>query len=415
MSRVPKYRRHPNGQAFLQYQGKRRYLGKYGSPESRKKYREWLQRIELDREVLAVPMSDTPTVDEVVLAYVRWAKTYYADEERKPTKEYSGIVEATRPLAALFGSEFAMLFGPKKLMALQAAMAKRYCRNTTNAHVGRIRRLFRWASKQEIVPPSLYHGLLAVDSLQRGKSTARETEEVQPVPREQIELLLPFLTPVVRTMVLVQYLCGMRPQDVCRMRPIDLDRSGPIWLYTPPKHKNAWRGHKLIKAIPAPAQQLLEPYLDREPERHCFSAQESERQRLDARSAAAGTNRKTPCYPCERRARAKKRAATQRSPKANPYFSVRSYGQALGYAQTKAAKAGLAVEPWSPNQLRHAISTDLSRLEGIQAAQRWLGHKSVSTTEIYSKRTTQELVAVAAQVESLWQAQKLAGAASGAG
>ncbi len=37
-ARVPKYRRHSSGQAFVEFQGKRHYLGPYGSPESRTQY-----------------------------------------------------------------------------------------------------------------------------------------------------------------------------------------------------------------------------------------------------------------------------------------------------------------------------------------------------------------------------------------
>ena len=52
-----------------------------------------------------------------------------------------------------------------------------------NQRIGRIRRVFRWAVEQELVPPSVYQGLLAVRGLQRGRSKARETEPVKRVPK----------------------------------------------------------------------------------------------------------------------------------------------------------------------------------------------------------------------------------------
>ncbi len=55
----------------------------------------------------------------------------------------------------------------------------------------------------------------------------------------------------------------------------------------------------------------------------------------------------------------------------------------------KAVKRGCekaGVEPWSPNQLRHAKATELRREFGIEAAQVTLGHSSPRTTEIYAER-----------------------------
>lgn len=53
MSRsVPKYRRHPNGQAFVQHRSienpsHRMYLGSYGTPESKRRYRQFLTQLEV--------------------------------------------------------------------------------------------------------------------------------------------------------------------------------------------------------------------------------------------------------------------------------------------------------------------------------------------------------------------------------
>jgi hypothetical protein len=44
-------------------------------------------------------------------------------------------------------------------------------RKTINGRISRIRRMFRWASKEGHVPAITYHGLLALDGL---KSTARK-------------------------------------------------------------------------------------------------------------------------------------------------------------------------------------------------------------------------------------------------
>lgn len=46
-TRVPKYRHHkPTGQALIETQGRRIYLGKFNSPESRERYAEVVRILE---------------------------------------------------------------------------------------------------------------------------------------------------------------------------------------------------------------------------------------------------------------------------------------------------------------------------------------------------------------------------------
>jgi hypothetical protein len=77
---------------------------------------------------------------------------------------------------------------------------------------------------EELVPPSVYHGLQAVSGLKKGRTEARETCPIRPVAEEHVEAVLPMRTPPVRAMVQVQRLSGMRPCEVVIMRPCDIDR-----------------------------------------------------------------------------------------------------------------------------------------------------------------------------------------------
>ena len=52
-----------------------------------------------------------------------------------------------------------------------------------NARVNRIRRIFKWAVSEEVVPPSVIEGLRAVEGLRRGCSNVREAEPVGPGSR----------------------------------------------------------------------------------------------------------------------------------------------------------------------------------------------------------------------------------------
>ena len=83
--------------------------------------------------------------------------------------------------------------------------------------------MFKWAVADELIPPSIYHGLQAVTGLTYGRSAARETEPVKPVPDLHVAVVLPFVSPHVAAMIVLQRLSGMRAGEVVIMRPCDID------------------------------------------------------------------------------------------------------------------------------------------------------------------------------------------------
>src|SRR5690606_26637960 len=110
-------------------------------------------------------------------------------------------------------------------------------RSTINANIQRIRAMFRWGVENELVEAPIYQALNAVRGLRRGKSTARETEPIRPVPDAVVEATIPYLPRVVADMVRFQRLTGCRPQDVCNLRPCDITMDGEVWEYRPHIHK----------------------------------------------------------------------------------------------------------------------------------------------------------------------------------
>lgn len=72
---IPTYRRHPNGQAFVYHKSianksHRLYLGKHGSEESLRRYRQLLRRLEsIQLAGPAFEVDDVPTIRELILAY----------------------------------------------------------------------------------------------------------------------------------------------------------------------------------------------------------------------------------------------------------------------------------------------------------------------------------------------------------
>lgn len=208
---VPSYRLHKqSGQAIVTLSdglGGRRdvLLGAFGSSESRAEYARVVGEWEASgRSLPRCPTRGTPdlTVNEMLVRYWRFAEEHYRAPDGEPTSELDDIRKTLRPLRELYGHTPAKDFGPLALKAVRAHMIDAgYCRGVINQRVGRVKRCFKWAVGEELIPPSVLHGLLAVAGIQRGRTAARETEPVGPVEDARVEAVLPLVLPPVRAMI----------------------------------------------------------------------------------------------------------------------------------------------------------------------------------------------------------------------
>ena len=121
--RTPKYRLHKaSGQALVQINRERTYLGKYGTEKSKEKYRrivaEWLAAGAKRSANSAGPFDnvDVITVNELLLAFIQHAKQRYV-KNGKPTSEIRSYRTALRPVRRLYGREPVTTFGPLALVA----------------------------------------------------------------------------------------------------------------------------------------------------------------------------------------------------------------------------------------------------------------------------------------------------------
>src|SRR5271157_4161228 len=237
--RTPAYRHHkPSNQAVVTLDGRDIYLGRYGSPQSRAEFDRLLAEWLANGRRLPVPVVGSDlTVNELVLAYLGHADTYYV-KNGKLTVEPGNIRLAVRPLRRLYGHTQAREFGPVALKAVRAAMVEGdICRSEINRRIGRIVRIFKWAVSEELVPPSVHQALQTVPGLRRGRADVRESEPVKPVADLFVDAIKPYVSHQVWAMVELQRLSGMRPGEVCMMRSCDLDTSSRVWTYTPESHK----------------------------------------------------------------------------------------------------------------------------------------------------------------------------------
>jgi len=92
---------------------------------------------------------------------------------------------------------------------------------------------FQTAAGEELIPFDAYHRLTAVSGLQKGRTSARETEPICPVADRDVDETLPYLRPHVRGLIEFMRFTGCRPGEACRLGPCDIDTSNPVWLYRP--------------------------------------------------------------------------------------------------------------------------------------------------------------------------------------
>jgi integrase len=369
MPRTPKYRkRKDRDSAYVEMDGQRIGLpGRAGSRESWDAYRRLLNDYLL-RHSAGKPNRSPPrpkwdiTIAELVAAWLDHCKVYYATANTR-SNEYQNCRYAVRPLVAVCGDWHVVDFGPDQLKEVRQAMitggwtspaakqpVKPWPRTHVNASVNRIKRMFRWGLDAGMVSPEVSAIVSAVAPLAKGRTFAAETKPAGPVPATVVDATLPHLSAVIRTMVTIQRLTGIRSDNLCALRPCDVDRSGPVWIYRPPAHKGEYRDDTLAVPLGPRCQAALRPYLERLPDQPCFNPRE-----------VVG------------------RAVGRRAP--GDRYTTGTYRNAIRRA---CRKAGLP--HWYPHQLRHATADAAKRARGLDGARAYLGHAAVKTTEIYEAR-----------------------------
>ena len=392
---IPSYCLHrSSGKAVVRIDGRDHYLGPYDSPESRSEYdrviAEWLARGRQPEFPEAESRVNSLSINEVLLKFIDYAERYYRDGDQV-SKEVVNYKHALRVVKQLYGNSSADKFGPLALKAIRQHMidVQDLCRKEINKRLGRIKRVFKWAVSEELVLSSVFEGLRSVEGLRVGRTTARDNEPVKPVEDFVVESTLRFLSPQVRAMIQIQRLTGMRPGEVTIMRPCDIDCVDEIWVYRLTRHKTSHLGVRKEVPLGPQAQVILRPFLNRASDAYLFSPREAEDWRNAQRAVRRDPNRKTKIFPCELRARDRRRQKAKtrvsKRPKRDRYDTP-AYRRAIDYAIAKAKRAGVVIPHWHPHQLRHTRATEVRRRYGVEAAQVALCHARADVTEIYAER-----------------------------
>lgn len=428
-TRIPSYRLHrASGQAVVTLDGDDIYLGPYGSPESKAEYSRLVGIWQVNgRRMPGNMLADSDagmTVNELFLAYWEHARAYYC-KNGQATAEQGSIREAVATLIQFFGDTAANEFGPLSLKTVRNAMIeKNLARSTINGHIGRIKRIFRWGTENELIDARVYHALQAVAGLRRGRSAARETPPVRPVPEKDIQAVLLHVSPQVGAMIQLQYLTGMRSGEVMIMRGCDLETRGQTWKYTPSTHKTEHHGIERVIFLGPQAQKVLGPFL-KPGDAYLFSPQDAEAERNGERRRSRRTHMWKSHQPEWRRQRRLKGRSIERTPGKN--YTTDSYRRAIARAcdvafppppplarkegetetdwlkrLTEEQQEELAdwqkAHRWHPHQLRHSAATRLRKEYGIEAARVVLGHRSAAVTETYAELDQTKAADVMAKV-----------------
>ena len=439
---IPTYKRHAKSDsARCWVNGKWVQLGRYNSPESRAEFARIVAEVATRRTNERAGPNPSTTIDEILVAFWRHAETYYRTAEGALTNEPNEIKRSIAPLRKLYGRTPASEFGPRRLATVRQAMIDAgWARTLINRRMDRVKRVFKWATSEELVAVGVYESLRTLAGLKKGRTEARESDPVKPVDPKHVATTLPSLSTHLHAVVELQLLTGMRPGEACGLTLAEVDRTGEMWVYRPAAHKTAHHGRQRIIPIGPKARAVLIAFLRREgvPPGGFSHVELNNRKHTNARRVMAdayeeaGRTRDAellrdvkrhvvliegcvvdpaaPLFSPEqaraewaRGARAKRKSkvppSQQTRKKQNPTKAPgRAYtNESYGHAVRKAAQKS-GVPHWHPNQLRHTFATEVRRTHGLEAAQAALGHSKADVTQIYAERDAALAAKVAADI-----------------
>ena len=356
--KIPEYRLHKSsGRAVVTIEGRDIYLGPHGSPESRDLYLKTLSKhfsgVEVEqparkRTIEAVPVG--LTVNELVLLYIKHAKSYYV-KDGKPSDEFQCIASAVRPLVNLAGETLVSEFGPLSLKAVREDMIqgnkeeerKPWTRDYINKSISRIRRVFKWGVAQELIEPSVLQRLQALEPLLKGRTTARDNAARSAVPQEAINAVREIVSEQIRDMMDLAILTGARPGELVYLTSEMIDRTGDVWQATLQDHKMRYKGRRRVLYFGPQAQAIAKKYIN----------EKAKQERL---------------FPMRRD----------------------TFSNAIKRACRK-----LEIPTFTGHWLRHNAGTKFRKLGGLDAAQVMLGHSHADVTQVYANADDAQAIEIA--------------------
>ena len=371
---------------------------------------------------LIVPSrATTTTVAEAVLGHLQDEETRIVSVgEKARTQKILG------ELVTLFGRTPADEFRARRFKQLRRhfTLELGWAFKTTRDAERRVRRWVAWCVTEELISFQTAWLLDQVPGITVGEyGTCRPTPK-PPVAAHDLTAVLPFLPPSFQDFAQVQFLCGMRPNEVARLRgrhstgnPEHPGGEAPVWLYS--EEHDVWLyrfdDHKcryktdspLWKAVPKAALEILGRHLKREDETTAGTGWLLRPTVVKAERDASRPPRTSRLTPRNRAQRARAELARQNYDPERDFYAWNKHHPSAGYSQAirmavkKAREAGVISGRWSANQLRHGVADYLARVDGLRSAAYYLGHADEKTTRTYyAPESTEELARLSRVLDS---------------
>lgn len=368
-TRIPKYRHHKgSGQALVELNKRRIYLGAFGSPESKQRYERLVAEWLMNGRKTPIQAHERITVDEIAAHYLSSLdrdQKYLKPDGSKSTR-FGEVKLALRQLCQDHGFMKAEDFSVTDLRVIQHRMMDQKLRvGTINARIATIKRVFKHAATHELVPSTRYESVRLLENIAQGQRPELDSEKVECVCEADIEAILSLVPRPVWGLIQTQLLTAARPGELVQLRARDIQRLPEgCWYADLTHHKTAHHGKQRRLIFGPKAQAVLTEFLPTEKplDAPVFSAVEAKMQgRMDGSSPS-------------------REAPTGKDRIPTGFYRVDSYRRAIRRACKEAG-----IPPWSPNQLRHNAGTRIRNDHGVEVAQVILGHTTIKTTEIYAE------------------------------
>lgn len=333
-SLIPRLCQNSKGYLFSKSDdGKQHWFGHETDPASRQKYAEFLSQYQQAPAGISLNSKGCCSVNEVCLAFMTKYAVRYRRHDGSSTSEVDCYNSVIRILQPLFGETSAAEFGPLRLRTVRDSMvAEGWSRGTINKHISRVRTMFRFAASLEMISSTVVTALEVLPPLAVGESSAPDYEPRHAVPDADLTAVRRVLDEYNCDLFDLMLLTGARPGELLSLTGGMFEKNGDVWRADLRHHKTAKRGKLRVLFFNLSSQDILLRHWKSDPDAKLFP-----------------TRRDT-------------------------------FSKAIQRACIRAK-----VTPFCPHQLRHTVATRLADGQGIEAAQRLLGHSTVAMTRHYSQ------------------------------
>lgn len=395
---------------FLTVAGGKReiYLGVWGSPESEAKYRQIAAEYYSSGDVRDNINPEMATLSYLYQQFLIDADKRVLDPRQKfdarELKHYEIVIRNTIDIyqdlllkdlnATAYRTirDHLVSIAPNVIKVGKKLRKGVWSANYVNKLMTYFRLIVRWGIGHDLISPDVLNKFSCVEPL---VSNLKVKAPRTAIDDDIVRKTLPYMSPTVRDMVIIQRTHGLRPSAVCGLKIGDIDTKGEIWTVTKEDKTTYKTRVPLIIKFGPEDQRILKPRIaGRKKEEYVFTPQIARMER-----------RPNECL--KRNVRNQKKwsklsdeeiAKTYHS----DYYTVEKYSQAIRRAIRSARNAGIDVPDWCAYQLRHTAVTMVAYQYGRDKAMLLAGHQSLSMTDHYAHEASMVKEDLAKDIVPYW-------------